>query len=295
MGLNRIDALISEIKTDMSKYDSAGLIDEDSLYRDIRLGLKKFGNDLPQYSQEKVIEVNGGYADLPDGFLSLELAVLCEPLHFKRNNVEFHALQTSNFYRERSESITNWDECSGTCCEEKTDKIIKESIYFKHGSVDFHYHHPKLLKLGKSFKKTLCGNECRNKWVADCPYEISLLDTETLQANFNKGSIYIKYKGLPLDEDGRVDMPDTDNGKLEQYLEYRLKRRLAEKLMGNNDAQGLSNLYQVYAQREERLDLETQSELRMDKITPQSMKKFKNLNRLETMTYELVGDWRNLY
>ena len=54
--MSNTQALIAEVKSDLSKYDDANLLDDDSMYRDITLGLKKFGNDLIEI-HETMVEV----------------------------------------------------------------------------------------------------------------------------------------------------------------------------------------------------------------------------------------------
>lgn len=280
-----VEALITEIRSDLSKYADAGLIDDNSLYRDIVKGLKRFGNDITEL-QEAVIEVKNGYGQLPEGFFSLYFAYLCEPLYYKKVDVESHDLQSSYFYIERTRNTNRWSECE-SCCNTEEETVIKENLYFNRGKVEYYYHRPQLLKLGKAFRKNECHRECRNKIVKDNPNEIVIIDGR-LQANFNEGSIYIQYFGLPLDEEGLVDIPDTANDTLETYLEYHLKRRLAERLMGNNDGQNLAALYQVYAQQESVALKNTSGVLKMSKINPTNLRsRIKRLNKLESLSYEV--------
>jgi hypothetical protein len=96
----------------------------------------------------------------------------------------------------------------------------------------------------------------------------------------------MQYYGLPVDEDGNIEIPDTPNGHLETYLEYHLKRRLAERLMGNNDAQGLQNLYQVYTQQESVALRNASTELKMTKLKPNFFKRMKYVNKLESLQYQ---------
>jgi hypothetical protein len=101
----------------------------------------------------------------------------------------------------------------------------------------------------------------------------------------------MQYYGLPVDENGNIDIPETKNGHLETYLEYYLKRRIAERLLGNNDAVGLSNMYSVY-KREEQLSLrKASSELKLTNIKPSFSKRIKRLNRLESLQYESSLTW----
>lgn len=289
--MSNTQALIEEIKSELSKYDDAGLLDENSMYRDIVQGLKRFGNDVLEI-HETVVEVKDGEAQLPDNFKSLYLAYLCTPLGYTKEGpeIENHSLQTSLFYRERVIRTNKWSECE-SCCNEQEENVIRENLYFNGNQVSFYYHRPRLLKIGKSFNKTNIHSECRNRIVLDNPEEI-VITGYRLKANFNEGDIYMQYFGLPVDDEGRINIPETYNGHLETYLEYYLKARTAERLLGNNDAIGLSNLYSVYKQESQIALRNASNDLKMGKINPQSMKRLKRLNRLETLQYEIGHRWR---
>jgi len=99
--------------------------------------------------------------------------------------------------------------------------------------------------------------------------------------------VYIQYYGLPEDEEGNIEIPDTPNGHLETYLEYFLKRRLTERLMGNNDTVGLQNLYQVYSQQESVSLRNASTEIKMTNLKPRTFKRMQSLNRLESLQYEI--------
>ena len=73
---------------------------------------------------------------------------------------------------------------------------------------------------------------------------------------------------------------------MEEYLEYREKRKAAERLMGNNDAVGLSNLYAVYAQQERAALKNASNESKMNKLKPRTFKRASRVNKLESMQYE---------
>jgi hypothetical protein len=235
--------------------------------------------------QETMVEVANGYAVLPQSFFSLYAAFLCNPAGFTTGvDVEQDSLINSVVYRERTINTKVWDECNASC-EKTTEKVIRENLYYNGNKVQFNYSNPTLLTLGKSFVKSNCHKTCRNKIVRDNPNEIVIINYN-LQANFNAGHIYMQYYGLPVDEDGNIEIPETKNGHLEVYLEYHLKRRLAERLMGNNDAQGLANLYQVYERQESIALRNASTELKMSKLKPSTFQKMKRLNQLESLQYE---------
>lgn len=288
MSNSNADALIAEVKSDLSKMADSHLLDEDSMYRDIVLGLKRFGNDIMEV-HETVVEVKDGFATLPDNFFSLYLAALCEPLGYRNtceDEVEFHDLQDSHFYRERTVQSRKWNECD-TCCEGMEEKVIRENFYYKRKkAVEFYYRNPRLLSLGKTFNKNNCHHDCRNKLVRDNPNQI-VISKFRLQANFNEGHIYMQYYGLPLDDEGNIDFPESKNGHLEEYLEYRLKRKIAERAIGNKDAAGLANLYQTFVQFERIALRNASNELKMGHLAPgQFDKRIKRLNRLESLQFE---------
>lgn len=281
---SNVEALIAQIKSDFSKYADAGLIDDTSLYRDITLGLKRFGNDIT-YKQEAMITVENGFAKLPDSFFSLYAAYLCDPGEIvNKDNVEQGALINSVLYKERVIKTKEWSECSADC-ETITENVVKENLFYNGNAITFTYKHPRLLKLGRSFEKSNCHAACRNKIIQDNPNEI-VINKFRLQANFNSGYIYMIYYGLPVDDEGNIEIPDTPNGHLETYLEYYIKRRLSERLMANGDAQALAQMYQIYAQNESIALRNASTELKMTRLKPDVFQRMKQLNHLESLQYE---------
>lgn len=284
---SNVEDVMEEVISDLRKYDDAKLIDKNKVYRDIVFGLKRFGNDVAELT-ETVVEVKNGRGVVPDSFFSLYAAYGCKPAYYKANNVEVNHLQSSHFFRERVEYSSVWNECN-TCCEDKTEKVIRENVYFSQNRVEFVFREPKLLTLGKSMVRNNCHKQCRNFGIKDNPNEITIEGT-TLSTNFDEGYIYMQYYGLPMDDEGRIDIPETKNGHLETYLEYYAKRRLAERLLANNDAQGLSNLYSVFRQ-EEQISLRLASaNVKMSRINPHRLKsRLQRLNKSETLAYEAAN------
>lgn len=285
---NNIDSLIAEVKSHLNKYDDANLLDEDSMYRDILMGLKGFGNDIMEM-HETVVEVEDGKADLPEAFRTLYFAYLCEPLGYKSEEdpeVESHELQSSHFYRERTQYNRKWSKCE-SCCEDMSENVIRENFYFKHKkAATFYYQNPQLLRLGKTFNKNNCHSSCRNKIVKDNPNEI-VIRNNTIYTNFPEGNVYMQYYGLPTDSDNNINIPESKNGWLEMYLEYYVKRRASELLIGNNDAQGLQNLYSLYKREEQVYLRKASNELKMGVLNPHQIRaRMKRLNRLESLQFE---------
>lgn len=288
--MSNFDAIVANIQTDFEKYDAAGQINKQRMYQDAVRALKRFGNDMA-IIDHAFIDIVGGVADLPNNFYNLMLAYKCEPYGYK-TNIEHHELVSSIFYRERVSNNASWSECD-SCCEEVDENIIQEKIMLKTGEATFYYKEPQLLRLTKDISnRNFCAKTCSNLFEKNNTNEIKF-QNESVYANFETGSIYMKYYGLPTDEEGNIDIPDSKNGHLLEYVELNLKRKLIERLIANNDAQGgLSSMYQVFAQQEQVALRNAANELKMAKLTPRTLKRrIQTLNRLEVLQYEINTPW----
>lgn len=281
--MNNVDAIIAQVKSDLSKYDDSGLINEDALYREIVLAMKSFGNDASEL-QETVLDVKNYEAELPEGFFTLHVAALCEPIAYWQDPNIKH-LQDSQIFTERTECNRKWDECEN-CCETFETKVIVENLYIEgKEAAKFYYGNPRVLTLGRSFKKDRCIRSSLNLHAPECSDEINITGS-TLQTNFKEGSVYFRYYGLMLDEDGNIDVPDTANGNLEYHLEYRLKAKTAEILIANGDAHQLAQLYPTYIQQANLYRRKASNEFKMKALTPKNMSKLSIRNRLESLRFE---------
>lgn len=224
--------ILSRIKKRFKSYDSVGLIDDLEVYDWYLESVKKFGA-LPYELYEEVLEVKNGQAKLPDGFRKLVLAVKCEPHTYKTEEKEH--LQESRFWRERHEKIATWNSCDD-CCVEESEKFIVEKLYYKGHECKYYYNKPTPLRLTEGINRKMCTSDCANFSVKRSPFEINIIKGKILQANFNEGNIFIRYRGFEEDEDGFVIIPDTFNGHLEKYVEDYICLNLILSLIENNDA-----------------------------------------------------------
>lgn len=283
---SKVDIIIAKVLKDLHKYDDAGLLDEHSMYSEIISEMRRFGNDVSE-RHDYFLEVKNGKAKLPDNFFSLQLAAECSPKGYSVKNCTSEAILSTAVYRERIERSSEWNECD-SCCEDKKETVIKETVYLDMGAIEFYYQTPKLLTLSKNTVKALCHSGCKNLGFRGNPNEISLRD-KTAFFNFEEGTVYIKYMGFPLDDDGNIDIPYSKNGHVDTYFEYYLKRTTAETLIANGDAQpGLSNLYQVYAQKESVALRNASNELKMSAISPKGLRRLAVRNRKEILQYEVT-------
>ena len=288
MGIH-INSIIAEVKSDLSKYADAGLIDVNSLYRDTAKALKGLGGNVMTL-QETMIDLKNGQHLLDISFHSLYLAYLCEPAGYVNtcSEVEQDTLLESLVYKERTEKTTTWNECD-PCCETTSEKVIRENVYIKGKAfAQFRYRNPTRLSLGKGLiRSSQCYKGCRNRLVKDNPNEIDIIE-RTLQANFNEGHIYMQYYGLQKEDDGTTSIPDTPNGTVEEFIMYHLKMKLAERLIGNGDGQGLSQMYSIWTQKESVARGNARAELMMTKLTPKALMGMNRSGKLEGLQYEIT-------
>jgi len=288
--MSNFDRILANIKDDFEKYDLAGLINEDRLYQDAIRALKRFGNDMAIIYDE-VVEVKAGRAQLPEAFHALVVAYKCEPLDYKIHESK-EEIAHSMMFIERVANTASWSECN-SCCDESSESIIRENIkYDLGGRVTFRYTTPTLLRLTRNtVTKNKCISTCKNLFapINSTPNEMRI-EGEELHTNFENGFIFLKYYGLPIDDEGRVDIPSTSNEHLEEYIELHLKRKLTERLMINNDAQqGLANMYQVIAQREPVALRNAANELKMRSLTPKALKGMRRASKYKTLQYEVLS------
>lgn len=284
-----ITQLKAEIKTDFKSYEESGLIDDISLDLWIRNALQRFGGNI-QTLQEKTIEVSNGQAKLPDNFYSLHLAVKCAPTKHEVICGEEDELQSVYQYRVRTEAQREWDNQSN---QYKTEsyKEVTEKIFFHNGKseVDFHYRHTNFLRLTKGFVKEKCHKSCVNlskHLTYDSPYEINI-QGDYVQANFNKGFIYIQYYGLQTNEEGDILIPDMSSSRVYEYLMYHCKRRILENIWQNGDEDNLQNKIQYMLQMERDAFSVAMTEAKFSTVSGYGWwKSIKKNNQLRTRIYE---------
>lgn len=270
--MNNIDAIIAQVLSQFKRYNVSDVIDENSMYRDVILAIRGFGNDITTL-QEDIVEIRNGEGKLPDNFYRLKGAILCQPDNIHFQNVEYRQLVELGYVSNLSEITSRWNICDNDCCNEVEDKIYTKEVYFAENSrVRMNYKKIKYLKLGRTVDRKSCTTDCENFGISNEQDEITITG-DKLRANFNEGSIHILYRGFPTNEEGEMELPETPNGYLEKYIEGLLKVETAERIITNGDnVEGLMRLYSSWKQdlvvlkRKASNELKT-SEFNMAKMT----------------------------
>lgn len=238
----KFSEFLAEIKSSLKQYDSANLIDEVDVYNWMIQAMRRFGN-LPTIQIEKSLEVKNRKAALPEGFKSLKMALKCEPDRYECDQKAHDVLQQYYFYKTWETNQTEYSICEPCESTEKQTCVVEKVYFHNGGKANFYYKKPEWLELVSYTKKDVDLTGCMNLKVKNAPYQISI-NNKTLYTNFNSGVIYIIYNGFEEDEDGFVEIPETNNGNLELYLQYYVKRNIIEQILGNSD--NTTNEAQLY-------------------------------------------------
>lgn len=248
--------IVAEIGNSLKQYDEAGLLDYFSINSWIRNALLEFGGNIME-ATEKTLKVENGKAKLPENYYSLALALKCD-LHGYHPSTKKKTkhLQSTNFYVERLNTPLYWDNHLGNvpCLEGDECNMVVEEVYFldRTGNKNYaeaYYDNLIPLRLKSGYKKVKCEPGCPNLNFYESPYEISIHGTE-IHTNFEEGNIYIRYRGLPIDDQGDLLIPETQRNKLQEYIKYTCIRRTLENLLLNSDDPNIGQKYQLFKQLE---------------------------------------------
>ena len=278
----------TRIVSTMTSFDAMGLIDEMQVYDWTVNALKQFGTLLAT-ANEEVIEVENYEAKLPDGFIKLALAYKCEPLNYVVEKGQEDVI-SSNIWIERHEKTTKWDSCD-PCCEEEYEKRIEERVVLKGGGIiNYRYKSPVLLKVTETVNRKQCLSDCPNLSVRNSPFEIQIKkNSRRLSANFKEGNIFIKYYGNETGEDGLMEIPETNQGDLINYLEFMVKARILENVVLNGDnVTNEASMIPYYEQKAELARSRAMTDAKASQLTKSARDKWIKKNRNKMRAHEFA-------
>ena len=240
--------IIAEIKSKLKVYDQQGLLDDISLRNWIKENIKEFGGNIMNEYQQVLI-VDKGRAKLPDNFWSLKAAVKCEQEGYVEGKPEKH-IQRRISYLDWTDIRDYYNYLEGKpCLEDRDSRYITETLFFETPGkpYTFYYKQPVLLNLKPHVYKVRCESGCPNL-QNNSEYDISIDENHNyITTNFNKGFIWLWYKGLPCDEKGELMIPDTSRDKLKNYIIYfAIVRTLQDILLSEDDPTGVIQKLNVF-------------------------------------------------
>lgn len=278
-------AILATIQKRMKKYDSMGLIDPEDVFDFMIKGLKIFGQNIMEL-QDKVVHVSNGRAVAPKGLQIIKAAYHCDPKGYWAEEGFKDNIQEAIFWKEIKTSGIKWDSCE-ECCTDTTSDTVVETIYYDDRKVNFYYNNPIPLVPTKSMNRDNCAKEFRRILGYDSPYDLNLRG-ETIEVNFTKGTIYLRFYGIPMDGEGIPFVPVSQHEQLETYILYYIQRRLMEQWWLNGDVESVQTRIQYLLRMENDTKSLAMTEVKFSTLSPKSFRKIKQMNRLETAKYECM-------
>ena len=240
----------AEIYNQLKVYHQQGLLDDISIENGIKENILEFGGNIMEDYQQS-IKVVRGKAKLPLNFYAMRAAVKCTPSEYKETEIEKHA-QRKISYLEYTDINDYFNWLEGKPCKENGDtSYITETLYFEvpKKAYKIHYNQPEQLRLIPHVNKMQCDSDCPNL-TSNSHLEISIDDSgKYISANFNKGTIWLWYRGLPCDESGDLIIPSTSRDKLKNYIVYFAIVRALESLWLSEDDPNIQNKLQFFQAR----------------------------------------------
>lgn len=278
--MNNIDSVISLVVSEYSHFQK--YIDEDSLYREAILSLKEFGGNATEYF-ETTIDVENGISKLPSNFYRLEAALKCNEISGDFERPEIRTLVESYSivdYRELEVGLSNCcyrEDVKGYSIRTKSIYDVKKSKRKTFGNFEF-------ININRHTNKNSCSSKCFNFMQGIGTNNEATINyrANSLKTNFNTGAIYIRYKGFPVDEEGNLDFTDTANSNFERYMEYALKAKVAELLIGKPGTEGVTQLLSYFAGLKESYRVKVKNELNASNFnSDEFIKRVSKINRKE--------------
>lgn len=223
--------IVAEILTDLKKYDDLGLVDRRTLNITIKNELKRFGSNIME-PREKVIEIKGGKGKLPEGFYKLEFARITTPVSLEVDKQIDDQWRTDSYIKRVTENKYGWDNHSNSHYKKSYTEVIEERLV-RGSAIKVSHRVGDLVGLVKGISKDYLSHKCINKEIGNTTEQPCItMNGENIMANFEEGSIYMRYESLP-EENGELIIPDYPN--LIKYLISKSKERILESIWVNDE------------------------------------------------------------
>lgn len=242
----RLDTLCDEIMTMLKRYKQTGHVTERNIIVATMDCLKKFGNNIME-KFEDLVPIVDYKGVLPGNQYRIRYMVKCKecpppckPCDFKSSGAQPNTCNedrcdsrdmptVQRFFKwvETNKNVDRYnlcDECNKEiytvvgCQAEYVPNIKKPRLHFN--DVEF-------LRFGKSINRGMCLDSCKTCHNPNSPYHVEISGNQ-LRTNFRDGTIFIDYYGIPVDEDGKLLIINSPNGRLYEHLKYYVLSKLLE-------------------------------------------------------------------
>lgn len=237
--------VFSNVKSMLSSYDAAGLINDSDLFNYTRYVMDAVGTSAKK-ERSILIDIEGHQADLPGDFYLAQGVYIC--------NVECEGGGGSyrGYYNNPvTYTIKDWyrSTCYVDCdvCFDNNEHYVTRTITKDFTSKPCKLTNRTPLELDKKITKQKCDPCCINLNTT-CGYKFSI-ENNKIYTNFEVGSVNLEYYALPIDEDGYPEI--LEEPRIEEAVERYLVYKVLEKIYINGAADTLHRMQYAEAKYKE--------------------------------------------
>lgn len=277
--MGNIDSVIALVLSRYVKFKK--YIDEDEIYREAILSIKEFGGQSTEYF-ETVIDVENGIGELPSNFYRLEGALKCNETSGDCGKTEIRTLLSSSVVVDYNDVAVNLKNCCYT--EDKVGYTLRHKrVYDSKIITGKKYSNFEPLEINRNVNKNSCSSKCFNFYFSGLKNSLSIDYARLrIKTSFNEGTVFIRYKGFPINESGDIDFNDTANSSFERYIEYALRAKISEMLVGVEGAESVVQMLNYNVSQKRYYKSLTKDELNWSNFdTNRFVKNIQNRNKLD--------------
>lgn len=243
------DQLAGEVKTLLKKYEDSGHVSDSNIIMFIMDRLKIFGNNV-MVDYEDVIPISDFRGMLPSNLYRVNAMFRCrqcepikkpcepcsecgvddpedcKPRPYPTAQKMFKWVET-NKYRE---TLTDCD-----VCEPEIQTTVGCEITYVPEVAKFELRGRIPLSYGKGMMSGMCTDACKGYHDHQSKYQVEIVNKRMLKTSFPEGSIYVQYYGIPLDENNRPMIQNSNKGYVYEHIKYYVVTKILEYIIIENE------------------------------------------------------------
>jgi len=256
-----IDQLISEVQTMLRKYKDSGFVTEANIIAFTMDKLKVFGNNV-MVDYEDVVPIADFRGMLPSNLYRVNAMYKChscEPIQSPCDPCSSCESEEDNLCKPRPYPVaqkmfkwaetTRYRETENSCenCDSEIETTVGCEMTYVPEVARFRLRGRTPLTFGKGMLSGMCTDECRNCQDRSSKYQVEIMSERMLKTSFPSGSIYVQYYGIPLDENNRPMIQNSNKGFVYEHIKYYVLMKILEYIIIENE-QAIP-VYQLMSQK----------------------------------------------
>lgn len=208
--------ILNKVKAILHSFASSDLLDDTLLLEHADWVISQLGrNILKDFST--ILDVYNYKGITPFNLKEITSVEKCRSVNPRKTKNRYYLGSpiTYNIH----DDITNI--CYDKCCYEETSQRITRTFYIEEEKHEEEYCDREFLSLHPDVPKDCLASDCKNRY---CKSEHNFnFDLKSFYFNFEEGSVALKYKGVPLDDEGYPMVEDEPIivKAIEDYLIYK--------------------------------------------------------------------------